>query len=222
MCQRLSERGLIAGQDGNVSARAGRDRILVTPSGMSKADVRRADLVELGIDGSVSRGAIGKRTASSEVLMHLRIYERRPDVCAVVHAHPPVATGFGVAGESFMTDVLPELILLTGPVPLVPYAMPGTLALSDALEPYLAAHDTFLLANHGATAVGPNLVVACQRMESLEHAATIMLTARLLGRVNTLSTADAAALHVARTRARGAALTAVPRRPARAGSRRDR
>ena len=205
-----------------MSARAGRDRILVTPSGMSKADVRTADLVELGTDGSIPRGSSRKRAASSEVLMHLRIYERRPDVRAVVHAHPPVATGFGVAGESFMTDVLPELILLTGPVPLVPYAMPGTLALSDALEPYLAAHDTFLLANHGATSVGPTLLVACQRMESLEHAATIMLTARLLGRVNALSTADAAALHVARTRARAAALTAVPRRPARAGSRRDR
>ena len=87
--------------------------------------------------------------------MHLRIYRARPDVRAVVHAHPPVATGFAVAGRDFMDAVLPEVILQLGSVPLVPYATPGTPALADAIEPFLAEHDAFLLANHGATTVGP-------------------------------------------------------------------
>ena len=130
--------------------------------------------------------------------MHLRIYARRPDVSAVVHAHPPTATGFAVAGEDFLTGVLPEIIYSVGGVPLVPYATPGTPDLADALEPFLAAHDAYLLANHGATTVGPTLAVAHQRMESLEHAARIVLAARVLGRVNALSAAQVNALTAAR------------------------
>jgi L-fuculose-phosphate aldolase len=127
--------------------------------------------------------------------MHRRIYQRRPDVHAVVHAHPPAATGFAVAGESFTAPVLPEVILQMGVVPLVPYATPGTDALPDAIEPFLSAgHDAFLLANHGATTLGGTLTQAHQRMESLEHAARIVLVARSLGRVNELSAADVRAL----------------------------
>ena len=107
VCRRLYERGLIAGPDGNVSARIGTDRLLVTPSGRSKVDVQVDDLVELALDGRHIRGAT---RASSEILLHLRIYQRRPDVQAVVHAHPPTATGFSVAGESFSTCALPEMI----------------------------------------------------------------------------------------------------------------
>lgn len=111
MCRRLYERGLIAGLDGNVSVRLGPDRVLVTPSGMSKVDVRPADLVEVALDGTrrTSRGARSYREASSEVYLHLRMYSRRPDVTAVVHAHPPVATGFAVVGETLPPRVLPEL-----------------------------------------------------------------------------------------------------------------
>ena len=141
--------------------------------------------------------------------MHLRIYQRRPDVHAVVHAHPPVATGFGVAGLDFMDDVLPETIFHLGGVPLVPYATPGTPALAAALEPYLASHDAFLLANHGATTVGPSLLIAHQRMESLEHAARILLTARTLGRVNALDPHDAEAVRAARLAARLSSVPAV-------------
>ena len=198
MCRRLYERGLIAGPDGNVSARIAPDRILVTPAGMSKVDVQVDDLIELALDGKQVRGAT---RASSEVLMHLRIYQRRPDVHAVVHAHPPTATGFSVAGESFDTCVLPEMIFQVGWVPLVPYATPGTPALADAFEPFLAHHDAFLMANHGATTVGATLLLAHQRMESLEHSARILLTARMLGRVNPLTPLQVEALVEARQRA---------------------
>ena len=198
VCRRLYEAGLIAGQDGNVSVRLPSGNILVTPAGFCKVDVGETDLVTLDAQG---RQLCGAGHASSEVGMHLRIYQRRTDVHAVVHAHPPVATGFGVAGMDLMDDVLPEAIFLLGGVPLVPYAMPGTPALGDALEPFLPLHDGFLLANHGATTVGPTLVHAHQRMESLEHAARIMLTARSLGTVNALAPQDARALREARAAA---------------------
>ena len=198
VCQRLYDRGLIAGGEGNVSVRIAPDRLLVTPAGMSKVDVRPEDLVEIGLDGRRIRGA---RRASTEIAVHLRIYERRPDVGAVVHAHPPTATGFAVAGESFMACVLPEVIFTVGSIPLVPYAMPGTPALADRFEPFVGRYDAFLMANHGATTVGPTLTIAHQRMESVEQAARILLTARLLGRVNALSADDVRALTEARARA---------------------
>jgi L-fuculose-phosphate aldolase len=195
VCRRLYERGLIAGSDGNVSVRIASDRLLVTPSGIAKVDVDPADLVEVSPDGT---HIAGKRRASSEIQVHLRIYRRRPDVMAVVHAHPPTATGFALAGEDFMSPVLPELIFHVGQVPLVPYATPGTEELADRFEPFVSSFDAFLMANHGATTVGPTLRIAHQRMESLEHAACILLAARLVGRVNSLSEADVRALVAAR------------------------
>ena len=195
VCRRLYERGLVAGPDGNVSVRLHEGSIVVTPSGMSKVDVTPDDLVLVDPEGRVLDG---KGNPSSELRMHLRIYERRADVSAVVHAHPPTATGFAVAGESFMAPVLPEVILQMGEVPIVRYATPGTAELADSFDPYLARHDAFLMANHGATTVGPTLEVAHQRMESLEHAARIILAARMLGRVNELSPADVKALRASR------------------------
>jgi L-fuculose-phosphate aldolase len=131
VCRRLHERGLIAGSDGNVSVRIAADRLLVTPSGIAKIDVGPADLVEVSPDGA---HLAGTRRASSEVKVHLRIYRRRPDVRAVVHAHPPTATGFALAGEDFMSPVLPELIYHMGQVPLIPYATPGTEELADRFD----------------------------------------------------------------------------------------
>jgi len=198
-CCRLYDRGLIAGQDGNVSVRLDGGHILVTPAGLSKVDVTPDDLVELTPDGrQVTEGL----PASSEVGMHLRIYHERPDVRAVVHAHPPVATAFGVVGRDFMDAVLPEAIFHLGRVPLVPFAMPGTPALGEAMAPFLADHDVFLLASHGATAVGPSLRLAHQRMESLEHAARILHVAEQLGSVRPLRDEDIAALRRAREAAR--------------------
>ncbi len=201
VCRHLWEARLIAGPDGNVSVRLSDERVLVTPASLSKVDVRPDDLAIVALDGRMLEGAF---PATSELGMHLRIYERRADVHAVVHAHPPVATAFGIAGEDFMAPVLPEIILQMGGVPLVPYATPGTDALADALEPYLPHHDAFLLANHGATTVGRTLREAHQRMESLEHTAHIIHAARQLGgRINGLTEEQMRALLNARQAARG-------------------
>jgi L-fuculose-phosphate aldolase len=195
VCRRLYERGLIAGPDGNVSVRVGPDRILVTPAGLSKVDVAVDDLVEVSLDGRHLRG---HRQASSEIGLHLRAYQRRADIGAVVHAHPPFATAFAVSGEGLPSRVLPELILQMGQVPLAPYATPGTQALADACEPILDRHDAFLMANHGATTFGETLTVALQRMESLEHSARILFAARMLGSVHELTPEQVASLIAAR------------------------
>jgi L-fuculose-phosphate aldolase len=119
--------------------------------------------------------------------LHLRVYRRRPDCGAVVHAHPPMATAFAVVGEGIPGNVLPEVAVLMGEVPLVPYATTGTPALGDAVEPFLEGHDAVLLANHGAVAWGANLTTARIRMESLEHAARILAAARCLGPITRLT-----------------------------------
>ncbi len=190
-CRQLAERGLIAGQDGNLAVRLGPDRVLVTPTGVIKALVGPADMVEVDLRGRKRRG---RHNPTSELDLHLRILTRRPDVGAVVHAHPPVATGLAVAGQDLHILVLPELILQCGEVPLVPYGTPGTPELGDRLEPYLLGHEAWLLANHGAVTVGPTLDAAWIRMESLEHGARIIWVARTLGRVNELSPEAAARL----------------------------
>lgn len=183
-CRRLWEAGLIAGADGNVSVRLGRDRLLVTPRGLPKAELTAGDLVEVSLSGVHRRGS---RRATTELDLHLRAYRRRADCGAVVHAHPPVATAFAVAGEPMPADVLPEVILYLGDVPVAPYATTGTPALGDVVEPLLTRHVAVLLANHGAVTWGPDLATARIRMESLEHSAKILLAARLLGRMTRLS-----------------------------------
>jgi L-fuculose-phosphate aldolase len=198
-CRQLAERGLIAGRDGNLAVRLGPDRVLVTPSGVIKALVVPADMVEVDLSGRQRRG---RHNPTSELDLHLRILGRRPDVTAVVHAHPPVATGFAVAGQGFQPDVLPELILQCGHVPLVPYGTPGTRELGDQVERFVVGHDALLLANHGAVTVGPTLDAAWIRMESLEHAARIICTARTLGRVNELTPDALARLAAQRERER--------------------
>jgi L-fuculose-phosphate aldolase len=191
VARRLYARGLIAGPDGNVSVRLENGDILITPSGRSKGVLTPESLLVVDSSGEV---VDGEGRPSSEMPMHLRLYQRRADVHAVVHAHPPTATALGVAGLSITAPVLPEVILQMGTVPLVPYATPGTDALPDSMEPFLMHHDAFLLANHGATTVGSTLEIAHQRMESLEHAALILFAARSLGTVNELSAADVMAL----------------------------
>lgn len=190
-CRRLWEAGLIAGQDGNVSVRLAPDRVLITPRGALKAELTPRDLVEVSLAGAPRRGF---RQATSELDLHLRVYRARPDCGAVVHAHPPAATAFAVAGEGIPGDVLPEVILLMGSVPVVPYATTGTPALGDALEPFLVDHVAVLLANHGAVTWGPDLATARIRMESLEHAARILMGARALGRVTRLTPEQISAL----------------------------
>ena len=179
-CRQLAAQGLIAGRDGNLSVRLAADRVLVTPSGHLKALVSARDMVEVNLGGEARRA--GPRKPTSELDLHLRILRHRPDVHAVVHAHPPMATAFAVAGEEIPANLLPELIFVVGPVPLVPYGTPGTPELGDRVMPYLQGHDALLLANHGAVTMGKTLDEAWIRMESLEHCARIILAARLIGR----------------------------------------
>jgi L-fuculose-phosphate aldolase len=197
-CRRLYERGLIAGAEGNVSLRLAGGLILITPAGVAKADLRPADLVAIDERG---RPLDRRGQPSTEVAMHVRVYKRRPDVGAVVHAHPPVATAFAVVGETFEPPVLPEVVVSLGPVALVPYATPGTDALADRLGFFLDGYDAFLLGNHGATTIGQSLAVAYNRMESLEHSARILLAARLLGPVRTLTAEQVRDLVAARDEA---------------------
>jgi L-fuculose-phosphate aldolase len=198
-CRALWERGLIAGVDGNVSVRLDPGRLLVTPRGCLKCELQPDDLVVVDPEG---RRLDGSREATTELDLHLRVYRRRPDCGAVVHAHPPAATGFAVAGEGIPGDILPEITLLMGEVPLVPYGTAGTPALGDAVEPFIPNHDAVLLANHGALTWGPDLRVARIRMESLEHGARILLAARTLGTVTHLTREQIDALQRLRGTAR--------------------
>ena len=172
----------MAGQDGNVSARIGPDRVLVTPAGISKVDAAPRGLVELSLDGRV-RGT-RRGVPSSEVQLHLDAYRARPDIRAVVHAHPPIATAFAVAGEALDDDQLAELKYGVGRVPVVPFAPPGSPELAQRVATFLVSHDAVLLAHHGAVTVGPSVLVAHQRMESVEHAARILLVAQHVKRSN--------------------------------------
>ena len=190
-CRRLADLGLIAGADGNVSVRVGENRVLVTPSGLIKADVSPEDMVEVDFTGAVVRGGGGggggRHPPSAELNLHLEVLRLREDVMAVIHAHPPVATGISVSGQEFIWDALPEMVFWVGRVPVVPYGAPGTPELAGRIAPFVQGHDAWILANHGAVSVGASLDEAQIRMETLEHSAKIVFTARLLGRVNPLA-----------------------------------
>ncbi|MCW5941388.1 MAG: class II aldolase/adducin family protein [Fimbriimonadaceae bacterium] len=195
MCRvgrRLWERGLVGACEGNLSARLPDGSVLSTPSGVSKGHLTPGDLVVLMPDGRSLTG--GK--PSSEIRMHLRCYARRPDCLAVVHAHPPVATAFTVADRPIPSGVLPEADLVLGPVAQVPFSMPGTDEVPDRLEPFLPGHKTFLLSHHGAATLGRDLWEACDRMETLERVAKVLLGALQLGGVVPLP--EAAAEEIAR------------------------
>lgn len=185
--RRLWSRGLVAGSEGNVSVRLDTARILTTPSGACKGLLSPGDMVVVDPDG---RPLAGPGRPSSELLVHLEVYRRRSDVSAVVHAHPPTATGFAIAGIALDECVVPEVIATLGQVPIVPYGTPSTAELPARIAPYLATHDALLLANHGAVTYATTLARAIDAMESIEQAARSMLVARLLGRVQRLSRDD--------------------------------
>lgn len=176
-CARLDARGILAGAEGNLSVRASAARIVVTPAGLTKGTLRAASLVTVAPDG---RKLAGKLGASSELPMHVAIYAARPDVHAVVHAHPRAATAFALGGPGLPVGALAELDLVIGPVPVVPYARPGSEALARAVVAALRKGNAVLLANHGAVTVGPTLQSAIQRMESLEQFAQIVINAHIL------------------------------------------
>jgi L-fuculose-phosphate aldolase len=182
--QRLHSRGHVASNDGNISVRLDADRLLTTPKGVSKGFMTPDMMVVTDLSG---RKLAGERDASSELLMHLAVYRNRPDANAVVHAHPPVATGFAVAGIPLDRAVLAEVITTLGSIPIAEYGTPSTTELADAVARYIKAHDGLLLANHGALTVAHELFAAYYKMETIEHFARISLVARLLGRERLLS-----------------------------------
>jgi L-fuculose-phosphate aldolase len=170
--RRVYNRNYVAANDGNISVKVGPDEIWTTPTGVSKGYMTPDMMVKMDLSGQVLSGNM---KPSSEVKMHLRVYNENPEVNAVVHAHPPVATSFAIAGIPLDKPVLPEAIVLLGTVPVAPYALPGTQEVPDSIAPYCKTHNAVLLANHGALTWGRDLMEAYFRMESLEHYATILM-----------------------------------------------
>ena len=184
--RRLWVRGYVASNDGNISVRLDDARLLMTPASVSKGFMSADMMVVTDLQGRLLAGAPGRKP-SSEILMHLVAYRSRPDVRAVVHAHPPLSTGFAVAGIPLDRAVLAEVVTTLGSIPIADYGTPSTRELADAVEPYVKAHDGLLLANHGALALGQDLFAAYYKMETIEHFARISLVARMLGGENLLS-----------------------------------
>jgi L-fuculose-phosphate aldolase len=182
--RRLWQREYVASNDGNISVRLDEARLITTPKGVSKGFMTPDMMVVTDFDG---RKIAGDRDPSSELKMHLQVYRDRPDARAVVHAHPPTATGFAVAGIPLDRAVLAEVVTTLGSIPIAEYATPSTDELPAACSKYLKAHDGLLLANHGALAIGPDLFTAYYRMETIEHFARISLVTRTLGREHLLS-----------------------------------
>jgi L-fuculose-phosphate aldolase len=182
--RRLYARGFVASNDGNISARLDDRRLITTPKSVSKGFMT-PDMMVI-VDGNGKKVA-GDRDPSSELPMHLEVYNNRPDVHAVVHAHPPHATGFAVAGIPLTRAVLAEVITTLGSIPIAAYGTPSTAELPEAVRKYIKAHDGMLLANHGAVTCGPNVMAAYYKMETIEHFARISLVARLLGGENLIS-----------------------------------
>ena len=181
--RRLHDKGLITATEGNISVRTG-DGLLVTAGGVNKGFLTPELVAKTDLDG---RPGEAVPRISSEIAMHAAIYRRRPDVRAIVHAHPPAATAFAVAHVPLDEPLLAECVLLLGSVPLVPYAPPSTTELAEAVGGAFGSANAVLLANHGAVAVGETLARAHERMETLEHLARVTLLARLLGRTCPLS-----------------------------------
>lgn len=193
----IHSRAFVVSTDGNISVRLDSRRVLTSPTAISKGMMAPDDLV---ITDSRGRKLSGRRDPSSELAMHNLIYSRRPDVNAVVHAHPPTATAHAAAGIPLNKALLSELIIALGCIPVAQYGTPGTQELSDALEPMVQHYDAILLANHGVVTYGPDLLTAFFRMETVEHFAQVSFMTELLGKQVLLSGRDVEKLLVARAR----------------------
>ncbi len=189
--------GFVPGTSGNLSVRLDAERLLATPTGISKYMIRSADLVVVDLDG---RQLAGTRRVTSEIGMHLAIYRQREDVEAVIHSHPPIATAFACSGRALDEMFCQEAVMTLGSVPLAQYATTGTDEVADSLIPYIPGHEAILLANHGAVPYGRNLFDAFQKMETLEHLAHIRLVTHQLGCARTLEGEQAERLLRARER----------------------
>src|SRR6202140_730070 len=182
--RRMYARSYTASNDGNISVRLGEGRLLMTPKSVCKGFMTPDMMCITDLNGRKLQGDLDP---SSEILMHLEVYRQRSDVQAVVHAHPPTATGFAVPGIPLDRAVLAEVLTTLGSIPIAEYATPSTSELPEAVRRYIKTHDGMLLANHGALTVGSDLFSAYYKMETIEHFAKISLVARLLGRENLIA-----------------------------------
>jgi L-fuculose-phosphate aldolase len=187
----IYKKGFVSSTDGNISAKLPNENILCTPTSVNKGEVKKSHIVEVNPTGEVVYGVY---KPSTEIKMHLFIYQRRDDVKAIIHAHPPFATAFATAGLSLEGYVLPEVIVNLGKIPLAKYATPSTEEVPLSIEPFVEKHDAFLLQNHGAVTLGSSLKDAYFKMEKLEHYAMIILLARILGGEKNLSQDEIAKL----------------------------
>lgn len=196
----LHQKSLVAASDGNISVRLEGGRILATPTSMSKGLMQADDLVITDLDG---RKLEGKRNPSSEMAMHLLIYQLRPEVQGIVHAHPPAATGFAASGIPLNQALLAEVVLALGCIPLAEYGTTGTPELSATLRPLIPHYDAILMANHGVVTYGEDVWKAYFKMETVEHFARIALVTHILGRQNLLDSEQVGKLLEARQRYEG-------------------
>ena len=193
--RKLHERFFVAATDGNLSVRLDDGTVLCSPTCVSKGMMEHDDLVVVDMAGHKVRG---HRAPSSEIAMHLLIYRLRPEVNAVVHAHPPTATGYAAAGLALTEPLVSEIVITLGSVPLAPYATPGTPELSASLAPLIPDHDAILMANHGVVSYCQDLAGAYMKMETVEHFAKIALVTHTLGKQQLLSKAEVDKLMVVR------------------------
>jgi L-fuculose-phosphate aldolase len=193
----LSRLGYTPGTSGNLSVRLGQDRLLVTPTGMSKGLVHIADMVVVDLDG---RLLAGTRNVTSEVGMHLAVYKQREDVKAVIHSHPPVATAFACSGRALNDMLCQEAVMTVGIIPLAKYATTGTEEVAASLNPFIRGHDAILLENHGAVSYGKTLLDAFMKMETVEHLAHVTLVAHQLGSPRPLREQQVQQLHLAKAK----------------------
>jgi len=191
------QKGWVAANDGNISIRMDQDRIMATPTGVCKGMMHADDLIVVDMQG---KKIYGRKECTSEIAMHLCIYSLRPDIHAVVHTHPPVATGFAAAGKALNLALLPEVVIGLGCIPLADYGLPGTPALTDPLLPYIPKYDAILMGNHGVVCYGEDVFKAYFRMETVEHFARISLVAELLGGAKVLPRLEVDKLLDSRTR----------------------
>jgi L-fuculose-phosphate aldolase len=198
VCRLMYNKNFVASNDGNVSAKISDTTLLTTPTGVSKGLVKEDMLVKVDLDGNVLQG---DRKPSSEMKMHLRVYRENPNVKAVVHAHPPIATSFSIAGIPLRTPILAEAVVQLGEIPIASYATPGTQEVPDSIAPFCKTHNGVLLANHGALTWGSDVMQAYYRMESLEYYAMVtMYSSSIIGKANELSCEQVDKLLDARTR----------------------
>ena len=199
VCQLIHQNGWVAANDGNVSVRLDDNRVLCTPTAVSKGCLQADDLILCDLAGQKLNG---QRDHTSEIAMHTAAYTVRPDLNAVVHAHPPVATGFATAGRALDKALLPEVIVQLGAVPLAPYGLPDTSALIEGLLPLLPHYDALLLENHGCTTLGSDVWQAFYRMEIVEHLARITMAAEMVGGARPLPRLEVEKLFASRERYR--------------------